>query len=89
MPPLTSAEPFFQKPAVRYFQTILVNVQLGAYGAAQFPTVGTTTLPVPSYQLNAGCPASGGPTAVIGDLFGAAMRGDLALTRRRRIGRFH
>lgn len=37
-----------------------VNVQLGTYGAAQFPTVGTTTLPVPFAINLTGCPASGG-----------------------------
>ena len=42
-----------------------VNVPLGTYGVAQFPTVGTTTLPVP-FSINlTGCPASGGPTAAL------------------------
>ena len=58
-----------------------VNVQLGTYGVAQFPTVGTTTLPVP-FSINlTGCPASGGPTAALVTFSGAAdAAGDLALT---------
>ena len=58
-----------------------VNVQLGTYGAAQFPTVGTTTLPVPFAINLTGCPASGGPTAALVTFSGAAdAAGDLALT---------
>lgn len=49
-----------------------VNVQLGTYGAAQFPTVGTTTLPVPFAINLTGCPASGGPTAALVTFSGAA-----------------
>ena len=58
-----------------------VNVQLGTFGIAQFPTVGTTTLPVP-FSINlTGCPASGGPTAALVTFSGAAdAAGDLALT---------
>lgn len=57
-----------------------VNVQLGTYGAAQFPTVGTTTLPVPFAINLTGCPASGGPTAALVTFSGAADAWWLALT---------
>lgn len=58
-----------------------VNVTLGTFGVAQFPTVGTTTIPVPFSISLTDCPTSGGPTSALVTFSGPAdSASNLALT---------
>ena len=58
-----------------------VNVLLGTYGVAQFPTVGTTTIPVAFSISLTDCPTSGGPTSALVTFSGPAdSANNLALT---------
>lgn len=49
-----------------------VNVTLGTFGVAQFPTVGTTTIPVPFSISLTDCPTSGGPLRALVTFSGMA-----------------
>ena len=49
-----------------------VSVTQGNYGVAQFPTVATTTLPVPFSISLTDCPTSGGPASALVNFSGPA-----------------